>query len=314
MASQMTPAIFDAAQINVEAKQYIFRATGQTLKFDGFLAVYPIKFTENELPTLTENEIVDLIKLNQEQHFTLPPARYSEASLIKVLEKEGIGRPSTYAPTLETIQRRNYVIKNENRKFEPTKIGKIVNEVLVEHFPKIVDIKFTAKMEDDLDEIAEGKQEWTKTLAEFYGPFEKNLKAKEKVVEKKDLTEKTDQKCPECGEPILIRMGRFGKFMACSGFPKCKYTAPIAKPSIGIKCPECNQGEITEKRTKKGKIFYGCNKWPKCEFALWGKPTGDLCPKCNSLLMEAGKGGATIKCSNKECNYAGHNTKDKTGG
>ncbi len=306
IASQMTEARFDASKIDISASNYTFRANGQTLKFDGFLKIYPMQFTENQLPELKNNELLDLKKLIPDQHFTQPPARYSEASLVKILEKEGIGRPSTYAPILDTIQQRNYVQKNEQRKFEPTKIGSIVNEVLVEHFPKIVDIKFTAKMEKELDEIAEGKDGWVKTLEDFYFPFEKNLKAKEKTVIKKDLTEKTDKKCPKCGEPMIIRLGRFGRFLACSGFPGCKHTEPILKPSLGIKCPKCQKGELTEKRTRKGKVFYACNQWPKCDFALWDKPVNETCPDCKSLLVEKGK---KLACSSKECKYARDNSK-----
>ncbi len=311
MASQMTPAVFDAVRIDISANKYTFRTNGQTLKFDGFLKVYPVKFTENQLPKLEKNEILELKELLPEQHFTQPPARYSEASLIKILEKEGIGRPSTYAPILDTIQTRNYAQKNEQKRFEPTQIGGIVNDMLVEHFPKIVDIQFTAKMEKELDEIADGKDTYVKTLKDFYMPFEQLLKDKEKQVPKKDLTEKTDKICSECGGEMIIRMGRFGKFLACSKFPNYKHTEPLKNTSLGIKCPKCSQGDITEKRTKKRKIFYGCNNWPKCDFALWDKPNGDLCPECNSLLVEKNK--SEIKCSSKECSYIQKNgTANKT--
>jgi DNA topoisomerase-1 len=248
---------------------------------------------------LETNEALDLKELKPSQHFTQPPPRYSEASLIKALEKEGIGRPSTYAPILDTIQKRNYVEKDENKKLRPTQTGVLVNEMLVQHFPEIVDVQFTAKMEKELDEIAEGKDSWVKTLKDFYLPFEKNLRQKEKEVKKKDTAEKTDKICPECQAPLLIRLGRYGKFYACSGFPACKHTAPLPKESLHITCPKCLQGEITEKRTKRGKIFYGCPNWPHCDFALWDKPINQTCPKCGALMTET-KNKQT-KCSNKAC-------------
>jgi len=301
IACQMTSARFDSTTVEIEAKKYVFRATGQILKFDGFLKVYPMKFEENELPDLKEKEILDLIKLIPSQHFTQPPSRYSEATLIKALEQNGIGRPSTYAPTLSTIQERNYIEKNEQKKFCPTEIGIVVNDLLVKHFSKIVDIKFTAEMEEDLDEIAQGKEKWVEVCQDFYGPFEKNLRKKYQEVDKKDFTEKpTKKKCPKCGAFLVIRLGKFGRFYACPNFPKCKYTESLEEKTLGIKCPKCEKGKITEKRTKKGKIFYGCDQFPKCDFALWDKPTGEKCPKCGSLLVEKGK---KIKCSNKNCQF-----------
>ena len=301
IASQMAQAIFDSTTIDIEAKNYLFRTSGQTLKFDGFLKVYPLKFKETELPLLEKNEILKLIELKPSQHFTQPPARFTEATLIKELEKNGIGRPSTYAPILTTIQGRNYINKNEEKRFQPTEIGIMVNDLLAEHFSEIVDIKFTARMEENLDKIAQGEEEWVKVLENFYNPFEKNLSTKEKEVPKKDLTEKTKRKCPECKASLVIKMGRFGKFYACSKFPECKHTEPLPPPKLGIKCPKCKKGEMVERKTKKGKIFYGCSRFPKCDFALWDKPIDKTCPECNSLLAETKKG--QIKCSNKECDY-----------
>ena len=302
IACQMSQAIFDSTVVDISAGNYIFRATGQILKFDGFLKVYPIKYEETELPFLKINEILKLIKLIPSQHFTQPPPRYTEATLIKVLEQNGIGRPSTYALILSTIQERNYVEKDENKKFRPTEIGIVVNGLLVNHFPEIVDVVFTAGMERDLDEIAKGKIKWVKVCKEFYEPFEENLKQKYQEVSKKEITEKpTEKSCPKCGALLLIRLGKYGKFYACSKFPKCKYTESLEENVLGIKCPKCKKGEITEKRTKKNKIFYGCNQFPKCNFALWDKPTGELCPKCQSLLVKTKR--KQIKCSNKECNY-----------
>jgi DNA topoisomerase-1 len=302
IACQMAPAVFDSVSADIKAGNYAFRANGQTLKFEGFLKIYPSKFEEKDLPDLEENDKLDLVKLDSLQHFTEPPARYTEASLIKILEKYGIGRPSTYAPTLTTIQTRNYVEKNEQKRFMPTEIGTIVNDVLVKNFPEIVDIDFTAKMEKELDQVAEGKDTWQKTCGDFWKPFSKNLEEKYIKVQKSDLIQKTDKICPKCGSPIIERYGRFGKFYACSKFPDCKYTESMENKNkdLGIKCPKCKEGDIVSRKTKRGKIFYGCNKFPKCDFALWDKPINEFCLKCDSILVEKGK---KIICSNKDCDY-----------
>jgi len=304
IASQMASAIFYQTSIDIKTRksEYTFRANGQILKFDGFLKVYPTKFEENTLPEMEEKEVLDLKKISALQHFTQPPARYSEASLIKAMEENGIGRPSTYAPTLSTIQARNYVEKNEQKRFQPTEIGFVVNDLLVKHFPEIVDINFTAEMEKKLDQIADNKEEWVPTIRNFYDPFAKNLKNKyEEISDKKTVEETTDRKCPKCGSKITIKLGRFGKFYACSNFPTCKFTESLAKDDFKVKCPKCENGNVTAKRTRKGKIFYGCNNYPKCDFALWDKPTGEKCPQCQSLLIETK--GKKIKCSNKTCDY-----------
>lgn len=302
IACQMAPAIFDSVSADIKANNYTFRSNGQSVKFDGFLKVYPTKFEENILPDLEKNDKLDFVKLDSVQHFTEPPARYNEASLIKTLEKFGIGRPSTYAPTLSTIEARRYVEKNDQKRFVPTEMGTIVNDVLVKNFPEVVDIDFTAKMEKELDEVADGKDTWQKTCKDFYTPFAKNLEEKYKDVPKENLIEKTDKICPKCGSPIIERMGRFGRFYACSKFPECKYTESIANTNnnLDIKCPKCKEGNIVMKKTKKGKIFYGCNTFPKCDYALWDKPINEFCPKCDSILIEKSK---KIKCSNKECDY-----------
>jgi len=298
IASQMKEAILNSVSVEIKAGIYTFKAKGQTISFDGFLKIYQTGIKENIIPALKVNEKLKVNKITPLQHFTMPPARYNEATLIKALEKEGIGRPSTYAPILETIQRRNYVQKNKDKRFELTEIGLLVNNLLVEHFPEIVNIKFTADMEKNLDEIANGKKDWVKVLKDFYMPFEKILEKKYKEIDKKDLSEKTDKKCPKCGAPLVIKWGRFGKFYACSKFPNCKYTESLERPKLGIKCPQCGLGDIIEKKTRKGKIFYGCSNFPKCDFALWYKPTGEKCPKCGALMVEKGK--KTI-CSNKDC-------------
>jgi len=299
IACQMAQASFDSTTVDIAAKNYTFRSSGQILKFDGFLKVYPIKFEENELPALKKDEVLELIKLIPSQHFTQPPPRYTEATLIKALEEYGIGRPSTYAPILSTIQERGYVEKDEKRAFLPTELGFVVNDLLVVHFPNVVDVQFTAHMEGELDEIAKGKKQWVPVVREFYEPFAATLEQKYQEVSKKEFTETpTEKKCPECKGQLVVRLGKFGKFYACSNFPKCKYTEPLEKTGLNIKCPKCGQGEIVEKRTKTKKVFYGCNRYPECDFALWDKPTGEKCKKCGSLIIE--KRSQRI-CSNEKC-------------
>ncbi|MDD5590028.1 MAG: type I DNA topoisomerase [Candidatus Portnoybacteria bacterium] len=310
MASQMSQAVFDSMAVDISAKDYLFRANGQTLKFDGFLKVYPMKFQEVDLPELHQKEPLNLVELKPEQHFTAPPGRYSEATLIKELEKEGIGRPSTYASIISTIQDRNYVQKDQNQKLFPTEIGMKVNDILVEHFPEVVDIKFTANMEEDLDKIAEGEKKWRPVIKEFYGPFSENLEKKyEEVKQQKVQPEPTDRVCPQCESPVVIRTSRFGKFYACSSFPKCRWTEPISN-STGVACPKCGEGQIIEKRSKRGKIFYACSAWPKCDFALWNKPNGEKCEKCGSLLVL--KPNGKTECSNKECRSQKKHSKEES--
>jgi len=313
MASQMSPAVFQSTAADIAANQYTqpqrhgagytFRATGQTLQFDGFLKVYLMKFEEADLPNLSQGESLSLKELLSLQHFTQPPARYTEATLIKALEHYGIGRPSTYAPIISTVQERGYVERDENRRLFPTELGGIVNSLLVEHFPTIVDIGFTADMEEDLDEVAQGKKQWVPMLREFYEPFAKNLLQKEEEVQKKDLVKEVEGKiCPECGSPLVMRFGRFGQFYACSTFPECKHTEPLEKnkpKELGITCPKCEKGELVAKKTRRGKLFYACNRYPECDFALWDKPTGEKCEKCGSLVVEGTK--KRVGCSNPEC-------------
>lgn len=281
IATQMPPAIFDATTVDVEATSnklpvtsYTFRATGQIMKFDGFLKVYPLHITEVTLPELTVNDNLDLKSLTPSQHFTVPPPRYTEASLVKILEKHGIGRPSTYAPTISTIQDRGYVERHERRYLKPTEVGFLVNDILVEHFPQIVDIQFTAKMENEFDEIAEGKIEWQPVIREFYEPFAKILEEKYQEVKKHEITETTDEVCEKCGKSMVVKLGRFGKFLACSGFPECKNTKnlKIERETIEMKCPKCEIGDVVIRRTKRGKIFYGCSRYPECDFASWTDP------------------------------------------
>ncbi|TSC95738.1 MAG: DNA topoisomerase I, bacterial [Parcubacteria group bacterium Athens0714_26] len=286
MASQMPQAIFETTQVDIQAKtdtqntsrNFTFRVNGNILRFDGYLKIWKQKFEEKELPELKENEPLNLIELKPSQHFTEPPARYNEASLIKTLEEYGIGRPSTYAPTLSVIQERHYVEKQEGR-LHPTDTGKLVNKVLKENFPEIVDVNFTAKMEESLDEIAENKIDWHEVIRNFYEPFAKNLEQKYiEAPSEKPPEEKTDVVCDKCGKPMVIKTGRFGRFLACSGFPECKNTKAI-KPEvkkIGMACPKCKEGDVIEKRVTKGrargKIFWGCSRYPKCDYASWTNP------------------------------------------
>lgn len=281
VASQMPQARIAATAVDIESGDYLFKTNGQQIVFDGYLKIWPQKFEAKELPDLREEEELKLKELLPSQHFTEPPARYNEASLIKALEEYGIGRPSTYAPIISVIQDRHYVVKQE-RKFFPTEIGELVNKVLVDNFPKVVDIGFTAKMEESLDEIADGKIKWQEVIREFYDPFAENLAKKYEDVSKEDLIplEVTNEKCEKCGKPMAVKYGRFGKFLACTGFPECRSTKTIAKEppkSTGLKCLKCNEGDIIERRVSRGrtrgKIFWGCSRYPACDYATWKDPT-----------------------------------------
>ncbi len=280
IGTQLPDAVVENTKIDIDVNNHTFRSTGARLVFDGFLKIYSMKFAENILPELLEKDILKTEAITPIQHFTEPPPRYNEASLIKALEKFGIGRPSTYAPTISTIQDRGYVEKDESRRLRPTETGKIVNGILVENFPEIVDIGFTAKMEEELDEIADGQKEWVPVIREFYTPFAKNLEGKYETVESQKVEEKTDEVCPKCGKPMVIKRGRFGKFLACSGFPDCKTTKRLPEASLNIICPTCltsperkeNPGEVIRRRSKKGRYFFGCSRWPECDFVSWALP------------------------------------------
>ena len=351
LATQMTPAILysTAVDINDEESKYTFRANGQTIKFPGFLKIYSTATKEDLLPEMKESDSVDAKEIKPEQHFTQPPARYTEATLVKALEEHGIGRPSTYAPTIATVQDRGYVEK-EAKALKPTEMGVLVTDILVEHFNDIVDYAFTAEMENNLDKIEEGKKEWQPIIKAFYEPFIKNLKKKTKELTKKELTEETtDEICDKCQSPMIIKAGRFGRFIACSNYPECKNTKNIEKEGeegekeeatvieekcpdcekdlvektgrfgkfigcsgypdckyiqkkeygTGVPCPQCEKGEIVSKKTRGGKIFFACNQYPDCKLALWSKPTGEKCEKCDSLMIYGPKD--TSKCSNKNC-------------
>ncbi len=353
VASQMRSAVFDMTSVDISVKDYIFRASGSVIKFDGFLSLYEESRDESDeksatLPELSEKEPLILEKITPSQHFTQPPARYNEASLVKELEERGIGRPSTYAPIISTIVDRGYVIK-DGRTLKPTELGIITNGLLVKHFPTVLDIEFTARMEDELDEIEEGKIVWTKVLEEFYGPFKTSMEKAGVEMKKVKMEEKTDEVCEKCGSPMVVRQSRYGAFLACTGFPKCKNTKDLPRKGeeiaeikeacekcgspmevkrsrfgaflactaypkckntksilkkIGVKCPEAGcGGDIVEKRSKKGRVFFSCSNWPKCSFSSWQRPLPENCPTCGALLTEKyTKAGITKECS-KKCGY-----------
>jgi DNA topoisomerase-1 len=355
----MKEAILDNTAVDIAADKYLFRANGTVIKFPGFLKIYGSS-KEDLLPELKEQEQLELIKLDAKQKFTEPAARYNDASLVKKMEELGIGRPSTYAPIIHTITARNY-IKREQGKFVPQEIALLVTDLLMEHFPDIIDYQFTADMENELDGVAAGKRKWIPVMRDFYKPFNENLMQKYNDIKKSDLVnetsdeicekcgkpmviktsrygkflactgfpacrntkkinhngdenkagvtsqgeskpaaepEMTDIKCEKCGANMLIRHGRFGKFYACSAFPKCKNTKALDQDT-GVVCPQCGIGKIVAKKTRARKTFYACDQYPKCKFALWSRPTGEKCPTCGSLMINAGNNES--KCSNKEC-------------
>lgn len=313
LASQMMPAVFDVVSVDISAADMIFRATGSTVKFQGFMKVYTEGKDDSAvvadeemppLPELTEGQTLDLRKLTPAQHFTEPPPRFTEATLVRALEEKGIGRPSTYAAIISTIQDRKYVELTEKR-FHPTELGFIVTDQLVKHFPDIMDVEFTAGVETKLDNVEDGQLDWVKLLSDFYGPFEKDLAAAQENMERVKIEPKvSDQVCPNCGKPMLIREGRFGEFLGCAGYPECKTTMPLTKP-LDVKCPTCGEGDVVEKKSRKGKVFYGCSRYPDCTFVSWDKPTNKHCPKCNGLLGERRFRGklSGYRCTNPDCDY-----------
>lgn len=312
VASQMAAAIYDTTKVDILAitvgNTYKFRVTSSPLIFNGFLALYSEgrdddeeKENKTKLPVLMEKDHLNLVGLISDQHFTQPPLRYTEATLIKEMEENGIGRPSTYAPIISTIQDRDYVVKEKGR-FKPNEMGFIVTDLLAEFFPEIVNTKFTARMEEKLDEISSGKAKWVPLLSDFYKTFAKELEqADVNMPKNRPAAEPTDQVCEKCASPMVIKRGRFGKFLACSNFPTCRNSKAL-QTSIDINCPKC-KGKLVEKRTKKKKVFYGCENYPKCDFAVWEKPLGTPCPQCNGLLIPDKKGN-TVKCT--QCDYKGN--------
>lgn len=306
VASQMTPAILDTMKVTLQQNGVTFIANGSKVKFKGFMQVYVEgrddgkEDKENILPELVEGDVVKSVDIEPKQHFTQPPARFSEATLIRTLEENGVGRPSTYAPTLETIQRRYYV-KLTNKRFEPTELGEIVNSLVSEFFPQIVDTHFTATMETDLDKVGEGQEKWVEVVDRFYKPFEKELTNAEEKIEKIQIKdEPAGFDCELCGHPMVIKLGRYGKFYACSNFPDCRNTKAIVK-EIGVTCPVCHEGQVIERKSKKNRIFYGCSRYPECDFTSWDKPVGRPCPKCGQYLVEKKvKGGKQVVCIDRK--------------
>jgi DNA topoisomerase I len=379
VASQMVPAVYDQTAFEIPVKEALFRATGQQIKFDGFMKVYiegrderaaqtngeddddEPQDLDGVLPDLQKGDALKLLSMDPRQHFTQPPPRYTQASLIKELDENGIGRPSTYAAIISNILDREYVLQNESRQLVPTDLGFLVTDLLVESFPDILNVEFTAGMEDQLDKIEDGKEKWTKTMKRFYTPFERDLKKAEKEMRdvkrqevptdidcdkcgakmvikwgrngeflacpqypeckttknfKRDeegkielaVEEEINESCELCGRPMLLRWGKFGKFLGCSGYPECKNIQPLEKPvDLGIKCPECKEGNIKERKSRWGKVFYGCDKYPECKFACWDKPMPTPCPDCDSpILVEkvTKRAGRTHRCYKKECGYS----------
>jgi len=307
-SSQMSSAVLDTMTVDFHSGSATFRATGSKIKFAGFMKVY-VEGNDDDtveeytlLPALTVGEKLDPEAIDPKQHFTQPPPRFTEARLVKALEELGIGRPSTYAPTLETVQKRGYVALEE-KKFFPTELGELVIQLMEEFFPEILNAEFTANMEGNLDHVEEGTEDWVKILADFYETFEKRLEvAEEEMKEIEIQDEVSDELCEKCGKPLVYKMGRFGRFLACSGFPDCRNTKPIVK-DIGVTCPKCNKGHIVERRSKKGRIFFGCDSYPECDYVSWDKPTNKPCPNCQEVLVEKrNRSGAKLKCVS--CDYS----------
>ncbi|MBY0222072.1 type I DNA topoisomerase [Sporosarcina aquimarina] len=307
VASQMAPAILDTVTADFLNGDIRFRASGSQVKFPGFMKVYiegdddQQEEKENILPPLEEGERVKYEEVDPKQHFTQPPPRYSEARLVKTLEELGIGRPSTFAPTLDTIQKRGYVTLDAKR-FIPTELGGIVHQAVNQYFPDIIDIEFTAQMERSLDNVEEGSVEWRKVIDEFYRDFEKHVEVADAEMEKIEIKdEPAGEDCEKCGSPMVFKMGRYGKFMACSNFPDCRNTKAIIKP-IGVTCPKCKEGEVVERKSKTKRIFFGCDQYPECDYVSWDKPISRPCPKCQHTLVEKRlKKGVQIQCT--ECDY-----------
>lgn len=308
VASQMSSAVLDTLSVDITAGKTVFRATGSKVRFPGFMKVYvegnDDGTTEEDkyLPELHSGDILEKQDIEPKQHFTQPPPRYTEARLVRTLEELGIGRPSTYAPTLETIQKRGYVAIEE-KKFMPTELGELVIEQMEQFFPEILNVEFTANMEEDLDHVEEGSEDWVKVLAEFYESFEKRLEVAEEEMKEIEIEDEvSDEICEKCGKPLVYKLGRFGKFLACSGFPDCRNTKPIVK-DIGVACPKCKEGHVVERRSKKGRVFFGCDRYPECDFVSWDKPSTKPCPNCSSLMVEKkSKQGIKLQCTS--CDYS----------
>jgi len=308
VASQMASAVYDTLSVDIGAGKYLFKANGSKVKFPGFMAVYiegkdeESEESEGDIPELSEGELLEVKKMDPRQHFTQPPQRYTEATLVKALEEKGIGRPSTYAPTITTILARGYVEK-EKKFLKPTELGKIVTDIMKKYFKDIVDVQFTAQMENQLDEVEEGQKNWVELMKEFYAKFVDVLKEADSQIEPVDIPDEvTDVLCDKCGRNMVIKSGRFGKFLACPGFPECRNTRPLVEEA-GVSCPKCG-GKVLIKKTRKGKKYFGCENNPDCSFMTWDSPAGENCPKCGNFLVKKFTGKQVqLKCSNEQCDF-----------
>lgn len=307
VASQMSPAVIDTTSVDIKAGTYTFRAAGSIIKFPGFMKVYTESRDEGQeddenrlLPELSEGDRLEKKSLTPRQHFTQPPPRYTDATLVRALEEKGIGRPSTYAPIVETIQKRGYVVK-EKKQFYPTELGMVVVNMLKEYFNSIIDVEFTASMEDKLDEVEDGDLGWNGVLGDFYGPFKETLDKAEKEIGHVEVAQEvTDELCEICSRNLVVKMGRYGKFLACPGFPQCRFTKPLLEPT-GVGCPECS-GELVLRRSKKGRSFYGCSRYPECQYTVWDRPSPEKCPVCGGLtVFRKSRGREEIKCVSPDC-------------
>ncbi|MDD3653051.1 MAG: type I DNA topoisomerase [Desulfotomaculaceae bacterium] len=316
IASMMSPAIFDTTSVDINAGEYLFRATGSVIKFPGFMKVYTEsrddgeKDEEKQIPELNEGDSLKARSLTPKQHFTQPPPRYTEATLVKTLEEKGIGRPSTYAPIVGTIINRGYVVRDKKQLY-PTELGTMVVDLLKKHFQDIIGIEFTAEMEEELDSVEEGVLDWVEVLNRFYIPFSQTLlKADEEIGHIQTADEVTEEICEHCGRNMVIKMGRYGKFLACPGFPECRNTKPLLEPT-GVNCPRCG-GELVARRSKKGRKFFGCSSYPECDFVTWDQPSQTKCPECGGLMLEkkAGK-KINLSCINEECSQKNVLTENK---
>ena len=299
LASRMSAAVYETSTTTFENNEVVYRGAHSNLLFNGFLAVLKEKEKVKLAPEFEVGEDAKVKEIKEEQHFTQPPARYSEAKLIAELEELGVGRPSTYATIVDTLQKRYYA-KLQNKVFTPTELGTLVSKITEQYFPDIINTKFTANLESQLDDIAEGKVGWEKTIYNFYSGFRKDVEKAESEMEKVEIKQEfTGESCPECSSPLVFKLGKFGKFIACSNFPDCRYTNTIQK-KVGVKCPKCKKHDILEKKSKKGKLFYGCEGFPTCDFVSWDKPINRNCPKCDNILFEGKKGVHCDHCVYKE--------------
>lgn len=308
LASQMAPAVLEQSTVIINGDGYDFNATGSIVIFKGFMEVYIESKDEDEkiegpLAAVNEGQVLSLEKFEPKQHFTQHPPRFTEATLVKTLEEKGIGRPSTYAPIIETILSRGYVIR-EDKQFFPTELGFVVIDILKEYFKDIVDVEFTAGLESKLDQVEEGEIFWKEVLRDFYKDFKKELEYAEEEISKIEVRDEVSEEvCDKCGRNFVVKFGRYGKFLACPGFPECRNTKPLLE-EIGIQCPNCQQGKIVIRRSKKGRTFYGCDRYPDCDFVSWDKPLAEKCPQCGSFLVEKkGRKSARKVCSKNDCNY-----------